>query len=181
MKRTNKQNIISKKNIFDLLGLEKKNILQHEKYQVISLTAKRSLKMQKGLFNELRDFDLRCNDMYEEEVETKKYRFNELEYNVFKIKSNTLEIEKTIAHIKDKISEKLESVKNLKKKNIKIKENIYTIRKKYLKTQIKLFNIYRSLKVKSLEDIINKFKDERIQYQGYYSLVRYNFNYSFLI
>lgn len=157
--------------MYDILTFDDKNSKQYDKYRVISVTAKRALKMQKGLLNDLKEFEGRCNDKYEEEIEMKKYKFNELEYNVFKIKSNTAEIEKSIADTKNFINSRVDEIKAIKIKNIKLKDNCISLRKKYLRTNTKLLKIYRSLKVKSLEDIIKRFKDERIQYQGYNSLV----------
>lgn len=119
----------------------------------------------------MKEYENRCNDVFDEEIEGKKLKFNELEYNVFKIKSGTAEIEKSLAEIKELIIERVEDIKNLKKKNIKIKENIIAIKNKYMKTKTKLLKIYKKLKVKSLEEIIKRFKNERIQYQGYNSQV----------
>lgn len=127
--------------------------------------------MQKGLVNELKDFDKKCHEIFEDEIDIKKYKFNELEYNVFKIKSNTEEYEKSLFEIKEKKMNLEEIIRNIKKKNLKIKEIIFAIRIKYLKTRTKLLKIYSSLNVKSLDDIIKRFKDERLKYQGYNSMV----------
>jgi len=156
----------------DFLNLNEKNKKLFDKYKVISLTAKRALKMQKGLLNDMKEYEGRCNGVFEEEIEGKKLKFNELEYNVFKIKSSTAEIEKSLADLKDLIYDRVENVKILKKKNLKIKENIIAIKNKYMKTKTKLLKIYKKLKVKSLEEIIKRFKNERIQYQGYNSQVK---------
>lgn len=106
---------------------------------------------------------------FESEIEKKKKKFNELEFQVFTIKSDTLQLEKKYNMMKDTILSMMKNIKDQKNKNQSISLMNKKLQHDFLNTKINLLKIHRNFKIKSLGDIINRFNEHRLQYQSLYS------------
>lgn len=115
------------------------------------------------------------NNNMDNQLEKKKRCFSKLEYDVSSIKNETLGLEKEIEHKKHEIHQAEQAVSDVQKKNDKLFLEHKFMLRDYLRIKIKLIKIYGFLKVSDLDSIIARFKDERIQYQGYCSLVNKKF------
>jgi hypothetical protein len=138
---------------------------------IIKRNAQRSYRMQKNLLNNMKDFNLASSVRLDSDVEKKKRVYNKLEYEVSAIKNETVEQSKKLEQYNKEIIETDLLIQEQNRRNEKSYNENKSLTKDYLGSKIKLLQIYKRLKVKNLESIIETFKDERIQYQGYYSQV----------
>jgi hypothetical protein len=101
----------------------------------------------------------------------KRKRYCELEVEVNNIKDDTLkyQIEIENFHSEKKLKERL--IWENEDKNYRIREDISNYYNQIYLDKIKLLQIYENFQVFNLDSIIKKFKEERIQYQGYCSIV----------
>ena len=126
--------------------------------------------------NDLIDYDHKFSEHYNEELKSKKAKFKELEYQVFKIKNTTVIIQNEIEKIKLIIVDLNNKVKVVRKKNIKLNDDRRSIRKVYLQTKIQLLQIFKRLKFKSLDETITHFNSETHNYLNHFSSVEFSLN-----
>ncbi len=137
-------------------------------------------KRQKYLHNDLVDYDKKFCEIYDEEMKSKKAKFKELEYQVFKIKDSTVTIQNKLEELKIKIIRTKEQINSTKSKNLKINEDRRNIRKDHLLTRIQLLKIFKKLKYKTLDDIIILYNTETKSFHSQYSTVNIYFILKFL-
>jgi hypothetical protein len=153
----------------DELKLENLTEKQFNTYKIIKNNAILSVNKQKTFLSDMNLYNNMNGVRFENEVEKKKKKFNELEFQVFTIKSDTLQLEKKYNMIKDTISSMMKNIKDQKIKNHSISMMNKKLLHDFLYTKINLLKIHRNFKIKSLGDIINKFNEQRLQYQSLYS------------
>jgi hypothetical protein len=153
----------------DELKLENLTEKQFNTYKIIKNNAILSVNKQKTFLSDMNLYNNMNGVRFENEVEKKKKKFNELEFQVFTIKSDTLQLEKKYNMIKDTISSMMKNIKDQKTKNHSISMMNKKLLHDFLYTKINLLKIHRNFKIKSLGDIINKFNEQRLQYQSLYS------------
>lgn len=144
---------------------------QYEKYLTIQQNAQRTYKMQKTLLRDMKDFNEISTQQFEGQLEKKKIVCHKLEYDVLTVKKEITTTQNNLEQIKIEIVEKEKQIEERNRKNEKLSLEYQYYIKDFLKINAKLHQIYNSLRVKDLDSIITRFKEERIQYQGYYSLV----------
>ncbi len=142
---------------------------QHEKYEIIKNNSALSINKQKGLLTDIQMYHEVSSIRHEGDIQLKKKKFNELEFQVFTIKSDTVEIQNKLQNIKSNTKDVLTKIKEAKLKNSLIIQKNKKKSREYLQNKIKLLKIYNSLKVKSLEDIINNFNILKIEYISLYT------------
>jgi chromosome segregation ATPase len=160
-----------KEKLLDCAQTSDKNKELYEKYQIVKQKAQMSLNHQQGFLNEIKEFNKIKDETYKEELEEKKTRFKELEYKVFKIKSETVEIERNMETIKHKLKEIAKTIKNVKERNKKLKTDKNILMKGYNTEKIKMLRLFKQFEVKSLEEVVHLFNDESRFYNTRYSQV----------
>jgi len=144
------------------------------KYKLISLNARNSLKNQKKTINMLNDFDGNLKELFEGEMGKKKLKINLIEYQLFKLKSDSVGTENKFDVLKRKNRCKEEELHLAKKnKHYLIKDN-KNIKKNFLSTNIKLYRLYNKFKFKKLEDILEKYQKETYLNEFHKSQVLHN-------
>jgi len=127
--------------------------------------------MKKNLLYEMKKFDQISSDKAEHDLNEKRKIYCDLEVEVNRIKDETLQYQKEIENILVDINQKEKIVKENDFKNERISQDIKNMLRQIYDIKIKMLQIYDNFKVFNLDSIIKKFKEERIQYQGYYSIV----------
>lgn len=158
-----------KKRLAEELKYEEINDKQYKKYKIIKNNATLSVGRQKSFLSDVRTYNNLFILRHDNEISLKKKKFNELEFQVFTIKSSTIDIQKKIGDTKQEILNTNKSIKDIKIKNKKIFDEFTNNIREYLKTKIQLIYVFKSLKVKSLDDIVKKFNDQKFEYQSYYT------------
>jgi hypothetical protein len=167
--RLYKSNYLIKKRLAEELKYEVTNEKHFKQYEIIKNNAILSVSKQKTMLHDIRSYDNLSHVKYGLEVDGKKKKFNELEFQVHTIKNDTLEIEKILEKTKIEIVATYNMIKDIKVLNSKMYgEKIIALRD-YLKTKILLIQIYQTLGVKDLDEIIKKFNQQRFEYQSLYS------------
>lgn len=171
-KRLYEENFYFTKEINDTIKFCLSNEAYFKKYEVIKKTAERSYNLKKNLLNEIKKFDVTRAEKCEQELNEKRKKYCELEVEVNNIKDETLKYQKEIEnfHSEKKLKERL--IWENEDKNDRIRMDISNFYYQIYLDKIKLLQIYENFQVFNLDSIIKKFKEERIQYQGYCSIVR---------
>ncbi len=143
-------------------SIEAINDKTHEKYQVISLKAKRTLKSQEINYNNLIDYEKNLREHYENEIEKKRNTYNFLDYQVFKIKSNNIGLESMLDHLKKKSKNLQEKIVLQKKKMKEIVNEITIIKKDLLFDRVIINKICSGFNAKSIDDAIMMYQDDNI-------------------
>jgi len=151
------------------------NEAYYKKYEVIKKTAERSYNMKKNLLMEMKKFDQISHGKADQDLNEKRKIYCDLEVEVNQIKDETLKFQKEIENILVEINQKEKVVMDNDVKNERISLDIRNMLKQNYDIKIKMLQIYDNFQVFNLDSIIKKFKEERIQYQGYCSIVSFNF------
>jgi hypothetical protein len=167
--RLYKANYLMKKRLAVELKFEESNEKQYNQYIIIKNNAYLSVSKQQNLLEDMRAYNVMSVVKHDVEIENKKKKFNELEFQVFTIKSDTVEVQKKLEDIKNNILNIINLIRRTQTKNAKVNEEKKFLLREFLKTNIKLLHIYRSLEVTDLDDIIQKFNKQRFEYQKLYS------------
>lgn len=130
-----------------------------------------SLIHKKNIFNEIKDFIKRSEEQYNDDINLKKTKFKELEYKVFKVRSETIEMEKNSEELKIETTNLITKLKTIKKKNIMLNEEKNKLKRDYKEMMVKLQRILKKFHVKSIEDIIQIFMKETRWQDSNYTLV----------
>ena len=64
----------------------------YDKYRLISLNVRESLKIQEKTMKNINDLENKMKELSNAELEKKKLKINLLEYQVFKFKSDSIEL-----------------------------------------------------------------------------------------
>jgi len=178
--RLYEENFYFTKEINDTIKFCLSNENYYKKYEIIKKTAERSYNLKKNLLNEIKIFDKSRAEKCEIELMEKRKKYCELEIEVNNIKDETLKYQKEIEnfHSEKKLKERL--IWENEDKNDRIRFDISNYYHQIYLDKIKLLQIYENFQVFNLDSIIKKFKEERIQYQGYCSIVKLYF-FNFLI
>jgi len=147
-----------------------------KKYDVIKKTAERSYYMKKNLLMEMKKFDHITSGKADQDLNEKRKVYCDLEVEVNHIKDETLKFQKEIENIMIEINLKEKIIGENDIKNERISQDIRNMLRQNYDIKIKMLQIYDNFQVFNLDSIIKKFKEERIQYQGYYSIVRILFH-----
>lgn len=147
---------------------------QHRDYLTIQNIAQREFKAQKIFFREILNLENSTQHQNNKVLDTKKTAYNKLEYEVSQIKDDNIKTEKQLNLCKLDIKRVNSQIAEVNQKNKKISVEYSSILKDYIKINSCLFKIYDKLDVECIETVIKHFKQERIQYQGYYSQVTFN-------
>ena len=169
--RLYEENFLYSKEINDSIKFCLSNEAYYKKYEIIKKTAERSFNLKKNLLNEIKKFDKTSAEKCETDLNEKRKKYCELEVEVNNIKDETLKYQKEIEnfHQETKLKERL--VWENEDKNERISNDIRNFYHLIYLDKIKMLQIYENFQVFNLESIIKKFKEERIQYQGYCSIV----------
>lgn len=151
-----------------------------KKYEIIKKTAERSYNLKKNLLNEMKVFDKIRAEKSETELNEKRKKYCELEIEVNNIKDEILKYQKEIENFHSEIKLKERLIWENEDKNERIKTDISNYYLQFYSDKIKLLQIYENFEAFNLETIIKKFKEERIQYQGYCSIVKFYFIFIFI-
>jgi hypothetical protein len=162
-------NYILRKKVNEELRYEAYNLKNYEKYHILKSKAFQSANTHKNMLSDMRNFESMLIVKNEMEIEHKKKKFNELEYQVYAIKNDSEEIKKRLKILKSHRKKKLDVIQEQNNKNIKIKEENRLMLKDYLSLNIKMAGLYDGLGVTSLEEIIIKFNEQKLQYQNYHN------------
>ncbi len=127
--------------------------------------------MKKNLLYEMKKFDYLTSEKAEHDLNEKRKIYCDLEVEVNRIKDETLQYQKEIENILGEKNQKEKIVRDNELKNDRISQDIKNMLRQIYDIKIKMLQIYDNFKVFNLDSIIKKFKEERIQYQGYYSIV----------
>jgi hypothetical protein len=166
------ENFLLKKNFNENLKTGEKMDNQHYKYLEIESNAKRTYKLQKNLLRDMKDFDEASVMKYEHELDKKKILCSKLEYEVMNSKRDFMDMQRNLENIK-KVSSQIESqIKERHEKNEKFSREHKEKIREYLRDYIKLHQIYKKLKVKDVDSIITRYREESIKYEGNNTLVR---------
>ena len=126
------------------------------------------MQRQKKFLNNMKVFhDLR-NMTFQSEIGKRKSTFNKIEYTSLNLRNDAEEIHQSLLKIKEKISETRNSIALVDKKNKSIENDYKIFLRDFLKIQIRLLYLNKNLGVKSVEEIILRFNQERLNYQNYY-------------
>lgn len=120
---------------------------------------------------EMKKFDQINSGKGEHDLHEKRKIYCDLEVEVNQIKDETLKFQKEIENILVEINQKEKVVSDNDLKNERISLDIRNMLRQNYDIKIKMLQIYDNFQVFNLDSIIKKFKEERIQYQGYYSIV----------
>ena len=142
-----------------------------KKYEVIVKTAERSYNMKKNLLNDMKKFDHNNIEKNQNELNEKRKIYCHLEIEVKQIKDDTVTFQNQMEEIFSLIQTKEKIISDKDEKNQIIIDDIKNYLRQNYEIKIKMLQIYDNLKVCDLESIIKKFREERIQYQGYNSIV----------
>ena len=158
-----------KKQLLDQLDLESICGNQHKRYKIVKNLTISTLIRQKNFLSNMKVFhDLR-NLNFDSEIEKKKIKYEKLEYELSNLKSENQEFQKKILAMDDEINEHKVLIEQYDSKNSLLSMDYKAILREFLKSEIRLLNFFKNLKVKSIEEAVYKFNDERLKYQGYYS------------
>ena len=153
-----------------------KNCLVNEtyfkKYSIVKKTAERSCNMKKKLLNEIKQFNQITFIKNNIDLNEKRKIYCHLEIEVNNIKNETLKFQKEVENFLVEIIEKEKIISLIEKKNKLISKEIQNILRQKYEIKIKMLQIYNNFQVFDLVSIIKKYKEERIQYQGYYKIVK---------
>ena len=127
--------------------------------------------MKKNLLIEMKKFDHMTSGKAEHDIIEKRKIYCDLEVEVNQIKDETLKFQKEIENVLVEINQKDKVVSDNGLKNERISQDIRNMLRQNYEVKIKMLQIYDNFQVFNLDSIIKKFKEERIQYQGYYSIV----------
>lgn len=128
--------------------------------------------MKKNLLLEMKKFDQITSGKADHDLNEKRKVYCDLEVEVNQIKDETLKFQKEIENIMIEINLKEKIIGENDIKNERISQDIRNMLRQNYDIKIKMLQIYDNFQVFNLDSIIKKFKEERIQYQGYYSIVR---------
>lgn len=127
------------------------------------------------MLNEIKKFDKARAEKCEADLVEKRKKYCELEIEVNNIKEETLKYQKEIENFQKEMKLKERLMWENEDKNERISNDIRNYYHLIYLDKIKLLQIYENFQVFNLESIIKKFKEETIQYQGYYSIVKFYF------
>jgi hypothetical protein len=153
----------------DELELERVNEKQYQKYLIIKNNAILSVNKEKAFLKDMRQYEAMSMQRIDGDIAQKKKRFNELEFQVYTIKSDTVQVQKKLDEIKIKSLDIYKNIKEIKLKNSELSEDYQLNLRDYLRIKIKLYKIFKELKVKSLPEIIKIFNEQNFQYQSLHS------------
>lgn len=128
--------------------------------------------MKRNLLMEMKKFDQITSGKAEHDLNEKRKIYCDLEVEVNQIKDETLKFQREIENVLVEINQKEKVVMDNELKNERISQDIRNMLRQNYDIKIKMLQIYDNFQVFNLDSIIKKFKEERIQYQGYYSIVR---------
>jgi hypothetical protein len=131
--------------------------------------------MKKNLLNEMKIFDMTRAEKSKAVLNEKRKKYCELEIEVNIIKDDTLKYQKEIENYHSEIQLKERLIWENEDKNERIRTDISNYYHQFYLDKIKLLQIYENFKAYNLDSIIKKFKEERIQYQGCCSIVKFLF------
>lgn len=171
-KRLYEENFKLSKEINETIKFCLTNETYFKKYEVIKKTAERSYSMKRNLLMEMKKFDQITSGKAENDLNEKRKIYCDLEVEVNQIKDETLKFQKEIENILLEKNQKEKVVKDNDTKNERISQEIRNMLRQNYDIKIKMLQIYDNFQVFNLDSIIKKFKEERIQYQGYYSIVK---------
>lgn len=144
-----------------------------EKYQLIKQKAQMSLNQQKSMLIEMKEFDKLREEECRDNLEVKKTKFKELEYKVFKIKTETFEVERSLDQLRKKITENSNQVQLNKEKNKILKNEQKTIKREFNVQKIKMHRLLQHFDVDSLEEIVMVFNDQQLFQSSHHLQVDY--------
>jgi len=143
----------------------------YKQYTVLKDGAFRSMKVHRSVSSQIKNYNESIEIKNKLKIEQKKKYFNELEYKVYEIKQRAEEIENQIEYVKKKAIKTEEIIKKIGIENDKLLEDRNYKMKELLSSKIKINSVYKSLKVKNVNDIIKKFNEESIKYENLYNMV----------
>lgn len=142
--------------------IEEINEKTSEKYKVIALNAKRSLKSQETNYNNLIEYEKNYKEHVEKEIEKKINTYNFLDYQVFKIKSNNVGLESMLENLKKKAKNANEKINLQKKKMKELINEIHIIKHNLLVDNVIINKICWGFKVKSIYDVIKLYNNDKV-------------------
>ena len=169
-KRLYKANYLVKKRMEEEMKYDTVSQKQFEKYEILNNHALQTVKKQSSMLKNVQNFIDLTQATYKAEIMKKTKQFNELEFQVFTLKKDTNEIELKIQRLKNEQDELKKTISLRNEYNIKNLMENQTYLQEYFSSKVKLNNIYEILKVKSLEEIINKFNNLQKEYVSYCSM-----------
>ena len=144
---------------------------QFVKYDEIGQNAKKTHNLQKHLLSEVKDFEATSTLKYDNELNKKKSLCNRLEFEVLSTKKDLLKMQKRLEEMKNLRADKTFQINERKLRNEKHSRDYKEKIREYLRDYIKLQQILRKLKVKDIDSIIRRFKEESVKYVGNNSIV----------
>jgi hypothetical protein len=149
-----------KERIIECVESNERNNELFNKYQLIRKNAEICLTHQQGVLNEIKEFEKIRKDKFKEELAEKKSKFKDLEYKVFKVKAETVEIAKNIERLKVSSNQAISNIKIIRNKNIKLHADNNIMKREYNFRKIILLKLFKQFEVKSLDEVIHLFNEE---------------------
>ena len=159
-------NFMIKKRIDLELSYETVSDRQFIQYKILKNQAERNYNKQQKLLNSMKNYSEKSKMKFQDDRNQKAKKINRLEYEVQLIKKDSESLEKKLQNYKKKID-------NVNKKLAICQQNIKNEKKEYLmiakeyhQLNMNLIKIFKTLKVKKLEDVIINFNNIRDEYQN---------------
>lgn len=131
-------------------------------YLIVSDTVKRETRKQSQLLNQMRSFQFNSEVILDDKLRKKKSKFARAEYALTEVKKNVEELEREINQYK-KTYKKMSA--QLNEENERLCKNNFdyiSTRKDFYSNRIKLYMIYTQVKMKKIDFILKKFKNDNI-------------------
>lgn len=169
-KRLYKTNYLLKKRYEEIMKIQVLNDQQFEQYSIMKNHTMLIINKKNKMLSQMRNFNDVQEMTYTQEIQKKTARFNELEYQVMMIKEETAQAEKKLKHL---TQEKILKKNQIKERKIileKMSKEYFSLYYDYIYPKSRLIQIFNSLKVKNLDEIIFKFNQNIKNYNTLKSL-----------